>query len=203
MVDKILGYYFALNDIANLEDEDSTNPTSSYDKYVKLLDLVNFDPDKKIIKIKLANANIEINCKRLDWKNIISKFDEIIEQKVKLNPDEKLKIEFEKLKRKVAPKRFVTMDKYYKYAQSNELELEPKIKFQKYWINYCDFLNIDTSNYPKTKEKFKKTLIKYDVHNVDDYNKLIETYDLPHDPCEFYKVNKFTNFFDDVEELFE
>lgn len=200
VVDKILGYYFALNDIANLDEEEAD---SSYEKYVKIIDLINFDPDKKMIKLKLANANIEINCKRLDWKNIISKFDELIEQKIKLNPDEKLRIEFERLKKKVALKQFLTMDEYYKHAQRYELELEPKIKYQKYWINYCDFLNIDTSNYPKTKEKFKKTLIKYNVHNVDDYNELIKKYDLPHDPCEFYKVKKFNNFFEEVDELFD
>lgn len=197
IVDKILGYYFALNDISGLDDE----PESSYEKYIKLMDLINFDIERKLIKLKLNSANIEINCKRLDWKNIINKFDDIIGQKVKLNVNDKLKVEFDKLKKRIKNKGFKTMGEYYEYAVPRELELEPDVTYQKFWINYCDFLNIDTTNYPTSKEKLKKIFVKHNIENQDDYKKLTETYDLPYDPCEYYKVKKFTYFMAEEDEL--
>ena len=62
-------------------------------------DLVEFDPDEKKIKLKLDKTWVEINCKKLDWGNIVKNFDSILEKKVGLNQDEILKVEFEKLKK--------------------------------------------------------------------------------------------------------
>lgn len=100
IVDKILGYYFALADLASIEDI-VTNTESNYSKYVKLTDIIEFEPDEKKIKLKLDKTKIEINCKKLDWGNIIKEFEPILEKKIGLNEDDKLKAEFEGLKKKL------------------------------------------------------------------------------------------------------
>ena len=192
IVDKILGYYFALNDIASLEDDNSDETT--YSKYTRLLDLINFDPDEKIIKLKLDKTVIEINCKKLDWVNIIKNFDSILEKKVNLNPDEKLRIEFEKLKERISKKKFSNMNKFERWAKKKNIDLDPQTKYSKFWTNSFDFLSIDTSNYID-KNIFKKICIKSDIKNISELKKLTDIYDnIPYDPCEFYKITNFKDF---------
>ena len=54
MIDKIIGYYMALGNLA-------ANDNTKYEHYVKLLNLVEFDKDNKLIKLKFNNKNqIEI-----------------------------------------------------------------------------------------------------------------------------------------------
>ena len=200
IVDKILGYYFALADLADLASLDeivsNSNKTneSNYNKYVKLRDLVVFVPEEKKIKLKLDKVWIEINCKKLDWMNIVKNFDTILERKVGLSQDEILKAEFERLKKTVKEKNFLTINEYYKWAKKKNLEENPKIKYNKFWTNTFDFLGIDTSNYIN-KNKFKKICIKFDIKNVNDLEKINKIYDvIPYDPCEYYGIKNFKDF---------
>ena len=201
MVDKILGYYFALNDIACIEDVEK----DCYKQYVTLRDIVEFDKSKKIINLNFNKTKITINCNNLDWKNIITKFETILEKKINLNPDEKLKIEFERLKNLIKNKNLNNMKAYEKYAAKYKLILNPKQLYNKYWINYCEFLNIDTSKFIKTKEKIRELCKKNNIQNKQDFQDLVfEPYKtrIPEDPCEYYKVNKFSYFVGEEEEIF-
>jgi len=198
MVDKILGYYFALNDIACIEDVEK----DSYKQYVSLRDMVEFDKTKKIINLNFNKTKITINCNNLDWKNIITKFESILEKKINLNPDEKLRIEFERLKNLIKDKHLNNMKEYEKYATKYKLVLNPKQLYNKYWSTYCDFLNIDTSKYIKTKEKLREICIKNNIANKNDYIERLPNDRVPEDPCEYYKVNKFSYFVGEEEEMF-
>ena len=194
IVDKILGYYFALADLANLDEIVSNPEESNYNKYIKLRDLVEFDPEEKKIKLKLDKVWIEINCKKLDWGNIVKNFDSILERKVGLNQDEILKAEFEKLKKVVRKKNFSTINEYYKWTKKKNLEENPKIKYEKFWINSYDFLGIDTKKFVN-KNKFTKICVKFDIKKISDVEKLVKIYDnIPYDPCEFYKIKNFKDF---------
>lgn len=80
IVDKILGYYFALADLASIEDIGDENG-STYSKYIKLMDLIEFEPDEKKIKLRLNKTKIEINCKKCKKYNLYDDnyYDKVIE----------------------------------------------------------------------------------------------------------------------------
>jgi hypothetical protein len=201
MVDKILGYYFALNDIASVEDIEK----DSYKQYITLRDVVEFDKDNKVINLIFNKTKITINCKKLDWKNIINQFESILEKKINLSPEDKLRIEFDKLKKLIKNKNFNNMNQYQKYAQKHNLVINPKEIYNKFWINYCDFLNVNTNKFIKTKEKLRKICKDNNINNKDDYDTLFKlNYEkIPEDPCEYYKVKEFNYFISmEEEELF-
>jgi predicted helicase len=61
------------------------------------------------------------------------------------------------------------------------------------WINWCDFLGYDTSNFIPTKQKWINFCKEKEVKSIDDYKKLLSIYnELPKDPEDFY--NDFSNF---------
>jgi len=199
MVDKILGYYFALNDIACVEEIE----TDTYKQYVTLRDVVDFDKENKVINLNFNKTKITINCKKLDWKNIINQFESILERKINLNADEKLKIEFERLKKLIKDKNFRNMKEYEVYAKKHKLIENPREKYSKFWLNYCDFLNIDTSKYI-SKEKLKKYCKKNKIKDkLDYYNRLYQGNEdrVPEDPCEYYKVKEFKYFIEEEKEV--
>lgn len=190
IVDKILGYYFALSDLANLNDFDDSG--SSYSKYVKLMEIINFDFDEKIIKLKLNKTVIEINCKKLDWKNIIKNFESILEKKVNLDTDDKLKAEFENLKKKALKigikNNFKNLIEIWKnYALKKNLLTEPNITYNKFWKGWYDFYQIDVSKFPKTKKEWLNKCKKIKA-NYKNYKKLILKFDyLPEIPEDIYQ----------------
>lgn len=196
IVDKILGYYFALSDLASIDDIGGDKTESNYSRYMKLMDLIEFEPDQKKIKLKLDKTKIEINCKRLDWANIVKNFEPILEKKVGLSENEKLRAEFEGLKKiafklckKINSKNLILSWK--KYAEKKELELNPEIKYKSIWKGWYDFYQIDISKYPKTKTDWAKKCKKYNLYNDNYHNKVIEFEDIPELPNEIY--NNFTN----------
>jgi superfamily II DNA or RNA helicase len=205
MADKILGYYFALSDIANIEDMDcDTDKSSKYKEYMKLRDVVEFDKDNKIINLNFNKTKITINCKELKWKNIIERFETILENKFNLTDEEKLKIEFEKLKNLIKNKNFKNMTEYEKYAKKHKLITNPKDKFNKFWINYCDFLNIDTTKYIK-KKTLRMNCKNHNIKTINDYLDKLHCGNedkIPEDPCDYYKVNSFEHFIENNEDLY-
>lgn len=165
------------------------------------MDLVEFIPDEKKIKLKLDKTQIEINCKRLDWSNIVSNFEPILEKKIGLTENEKLRAEFEGLKKKVSKKKFSSMEEYCIWAKKHNYELKPKEKYDKLWINSYDFLSIDTTKFIDAT-KFKKICLKYDIDKIEDLDKITRIYkNIPHDPCEFYKITNLKDFMGSEQDL--
>ena len=94
-----------------------------------------------------------------------------------------------------------TIDKYRTFAEEKELELDPNIIYNKLWKNWYDFLGIDTSIYPQTKEEWKQICIKNNLNYLTYYNKCYEL-NLPLMPEEMYKGN-FSNLCGELELYFE
>ena len=192
IVDKILGYYFALADLANLDEIVSNPEESNYNKYVKLRELVEFDPEEKKIKLKLDKVWIEINCKKLDWGNIVKNFDSILERKVGLNQDEILKAEFEKLK-KVAYELGNKLNRNHngvswrKFAKKQNLPIAPDKKFCELWKGWYDFYQIDINKFLKTKNDWLKKCKKHNLDYTNYKEKCIEFENLPENPEEIYQ----------------
>lgn len=66
---------------------------------------------------------------------------------------------------------------------------EPEQYFKKkgVWINWCDFLGIDTSKFIKTKEEWITFCKKQNVKSIEDYKIICDKYKcLPMNPCDFY-----------------
>jgi superfamily II DNA or RNA helicase len=84
-----------------------------------------------------------------------------------------------------------TIDKYRTFAEEKELELAPYIIYNKLWTNWYEFLGIDTSIFPQTKEEWKQICIENNLNDLTYYDKCYEL-NLPLMPEEMYKGN-YTN----------
>jgi superfamily II DNA or RNA helicase len=65
----------------------------------------------------------------------------------------------------------------------------PDIYFKQFhiWINWYDYLGIDTSEYCKTKDEWRKFCINVGICSLEDYEKKSKMYkELPENPGEFY-----------------
>lgn len=82
-VDKIIGYYMALENLTGL-DSDSEGKTK-YEQYVEMRDVVQFDKEQETINMKLGGRIIKIHCNKLEWNDIVGKFDQILQDKIKLS----------------------------------------------------------------------------------------------------------------------
>jgi len=84
---------------------------------------------------------------------------------------------------------------YLESREKHEYYIEnPEMYFIKkgVWINWCDFLNYDTSKFIKTKEEWIKFCKEKNIKSIENYNETIEIYEeLPMDPEDYY--NDFTN----------
>ena len=81
-----------------------------------------------------------------------------------------------------------TIDKYKIFAKEKELELEPEVKFKTLWTNWYEFLGIDTSIFPQTKEEWIQICVKNKLNSINYKNKCYEL-NLPVMPEEIYEGN--------------
>ena len=140
-VDKIIGYYMALENLTGLNDSEGK---TKYEQYVEMRDIVQFDKDKEIINMKLGGNLIKIHCNKLEWDEIVGKFDKILQDKIKLSVDEVQLFEFNKLKAIVKKRKFVNKEDYFLYAVKKGLDLKPENKFYQFWAGWYDFLSVNT-----------------------------------------------------------
>ncbi len=186
VVDKIFGYYFAL---ANLSPENDNN---KFDQYAKLRDIVQFNKEEEVINLKLHNLTIPIKCKKLEWKNIVSKFDKVLQNMIKITPEEALLIEYNNLKLKIQKKQFDDKFLYLEYANKKNLELEPNKKYYLFWTNWYDFLGTDINIYPKDINTVIELCKKNNIKTKNDYLDKRYIYNFPAMPEELYK--NFSNY---------
>jgi len=90
---------------------------------------------------------------------------------------------------------------YLESREKHEYYIEnPEMYFIKkgVWINWCDFLNYDTSKFIKTKEEWIKFCKEKNIKSIENYNKAMEIYEeLPKNPNDFYR--EFTNIENELE----
>jgi superfamily II DNA or RNA helicase len=79
-VDKIIGYYMALQNISGDIEENMTK----YDKYIELRDIIKFDKENEVISLNFKNNKININMNKLHWESVASNFEGILQNKIKL-----------------------------------------------------------------------------------------------------------------------
>jgi predicted helicase len=66
------------------------------------------------------------------------------------------------------------------------------------WINWYDFLGVDTSKFIQSKEEWVKFCKEKNIKSIKEYNEKCEQYEeLPKNPSDFYKSN-FSNILDEL-----
>ncbi len=181
VVAKIYGYYLALANIAgNPEDE------IKQEKYLELMDMLEFDQDNDKVKVKLNKdkTTIEIKSNQIKWKDISKKFDSILDNK--LTEENKEIYKFKILRKQVRKLGLKSPEEYIKYATENELMPNPQIVYRYVWKGWYDFLNVDTSIYPESKEIWLNKCVKYGINHLNYSEKIKKYKNIPEFPQEIY-----------------
>ena len=152
----------------NLNESDFE--TSKYDNYLKIKNKTEFNVDEQQISFKLGGNNIiNIDCKNLQWKDIVNKFEPMLQNKIKLSAYDNLKSKASILKNTFgfnANSDFI--NEYRKISNKD------KIKFNLPNIDDEEYLNIFNTNtwfdvldikhdFIETQNEAKKQLLKNNV----------------------------------------
>lgn len=188
-IEKIIGYYIALQNLTGIEIyNEETKETDKTVAFRRAMDLIKFDKIKQEIKFKLGTERIKIHCNKLEWMSISKYFEKFLQQKIKISNDEKTESEYNNLKLKIKNK-FKSDLEYIDWAVDNNQEINPKDKYSEYWKNWYDFLQIDTSIYPKNKEELIVICNKNNINTEKQYLSRIQINNniyLPLMPNELY-----------------
>lgn len=190
IIDKIYGYYLALENVSGNSLDDTKE-----EKYIKLMEMIDFDSTNK--KIKLKGLNLEINSNQINWKDISKKFDIILN--TKLTQEKINKYEFKKLKKKIKKMNFIFKQEYLAYAKKYELEENPDIKYKNIWKGWYDFFGIDINIFPTDIKSWGKLCLQNEITWINYYDKIIYYKNIPEFPNEIY--DKFTNLKSELELL--
>ena len=191
-IDKIIGYYTSLQNISDEIDTDTSQ--TNYEKYIKLRDIIKFDPDNEMIYLNFNNKEISINVNKLHWDDIISKFDNILQRKIKLSEPDKVLADFNNLKLIVKNADIKSLYEYQNIYKELKIIEKPDIEYSAFWKGWYDFLNIDISNYPRTLEELKIKIEKLNIRTIKEYLRKALILNLPLMPEELYK--DYINFND-------
>ncbi len=186
-VNKIFDYYLALENMSSINSDSKTK----YDKYVEIRDIVKFDKDEESIELKLGNKVIKINCNKLDWDEVISKFDEVLQNKIKLSSFDNFTYKAKILKEKFGFNKKTDFINEYKKISDEDKKLYnlPDIDSPDYiilfskktWIEFLEIehnyysldelikLGINKDNY-KEKRKKDKRIPKYPQYYYKNFS---------------------------------
>jgi len=176
--------------------EDNEN---SFNKVKEIVRKIGNEDEKIECKMKVLISDTTYNSKKEDKKL----FCDLLQ-----NEDELRKIKLRLRYRKALHSSLSEEEDEFNYVKqiNRELQLRSKVDYVKRNIehqhyisepetyftgifdNWCDFLGIDTSNYFRTKEEWKKFCKEKCVHNTISYYNLYSQYPelLPYEPSDFY-----------------
>lgn len=180
-IDKIISYYLALQ---NLTDINEKVMETKYEKYIKLMNIIQFDKEKEVITMNLGNKKINIHCNRLPWEKIMSKFEPILQEKIKLSMDDNFRHKGKILKEKFGfHKNTDFVREYKKISQEDkekynlpDLEDDEFVDFlNKYsWFDFSDimhnFYSYDEYKHLKKTNKFVERIPKYPQYIYKNIN---------------------------------
>jgi superfamily II DNA or RNA helicase len=195
IIDKIINYYSALQNISIENENENENDEIKNIKLNELIKKIEYDKINNKIILNINDLQLKINCKKLDFTDIIKNINNIIQDKIKFERELFLKKEFDELKQLIKNK--FTLDTEYKnYAKNNNLEINPEIKYKTFgWINYYDFLNIDMSHFPDNKYDLYLLCKKYNITPLNYMDKA-KQFNLPLMIYDLYGSNIDTIFTD-------
>lgn len=220
IINKLLKYYIQLYEFSKsdfmIENDSDANISklsqSKIDLYDNIMKSLKLSPDEKKVYIKLDNnkkividvQNIDI--KTMEWNKIIPKFKKVLKSELIVSEHEEYLI----FKKKVIELCIKDKDDYNKrwkeynlcstkYVNGKDctVKINPKESFPKDFKNWYDLLDINTDDFVKTLEEWKKICKENNVKSNKDYLKLCENdKTLPTMPEEYYYG--YTNFTNEV-----
>jgi superfamily II DNA or RNA helicase len=214
VVKKLMTYYyeFFIGAKSILYDDNKIN--NAIKMYEDILDKYTFTNNNynNLILIKLTDKisiKIYTGLSDINFTNIKDTFVPIIKQHIqnelKLNEDEILKFEYENFKKLNQTNILYQIESKLEYiSRINEfnLEPEPEMKYATIWINWYDYLGINTDIYPETIYEWKKLCKQYNIRSYNDYLKKIKTFDnMPLMPEELYKIKSLILEFNNLSSI--
>lgn len=179
IVDKILSYYFSLQNLTYGEDGEEE---TKYQKYLLIKQLVRLDKDNNKISMLIDDKEIDIYIDTCDWSKLSYDFDNTLKKRIRLSTSEHFR---SKAKILVEDYEFnIETDFYNEYMNIDE---EEKIYHNFPDIEENDFSNLFSNdtwfdylelehNYYKTPEKALKALIKLDLFKLENVEQNYETF---------------------------
>lgn len=155
-------------------------------KYTKL-DNTNLETLNLNLENTYNNWKFEITDNNLELEKlkIRLKFSTSLKSKQNLENDE---YEFIKLLNKQM--NLQCQADYFASVETHKYYIvNPEKYFNTYnlWLNWYDFLGLDTSMYCQTIDSWRAFCLNIGVSSLEDYNKKSKIYkELPANPCEFY-----------------
>jgi len=189
IIDKIIGYYLALNNLTLL-DNDKINNYNIIKNNIKL------DKENKIINLKFLDNNITIDCKCLEWNKIIKNFDFLLEKKMNISKDDMFKNIISKIK---PLSQFQNLDNdfwnEYEKLDHESLNIPKDIKseYKEYFDKYTWYDLLDFGKIYSKYDIFKKYCIK---NNIDSYLIYLQYQNkkFPKYPEEYYRLSGWNNW---------
>lgn len=178
-VDKILGYYLALENLS-LDDD------NKYVQYEKIKNNITFDKVNNQVSLTMGDKTININCNKLEWTEIIKKFDSVLKDNCEVDETTLLVIEYERDITKNKKLQIMSVKEYYDCLADYNLTPCPNEKYKILWTGWYNYLGIDTSKYPSSEKEWNQKCFKLGIKCRDDYDSVCIQNNLPSEPKEYY-----------------
>ena len=198
IINKLIKYYyeFFFHSSKKNYNEKINIALNEYEQIFKNISF-NYSENDSVINIKIIDdlyIKIHLNIDQEDFDNIEFKFDTKIKEHVikehNLQQNEILKLEYEMFKICNQVYKIKTKSEYKTRINEFNYINNPEIKYKNIWINWYDYLGIDTSIFLK-KDEWR---IKYKQLKVDNYNDYLykvssqNIKDMPLMPDELYNI---------------
>ena len=178
---------------------------------INQLSLIDSNIEQKLIVSSITNNNSKIDLRiKIKKENFEIINNEELLQKIKLklrhNRDIRCDLTEEQNEYNYVQNinKSLNLNSRKEYLNSKEIHENyienPESYFIKkgVWINWCDFLNYDTSKFIKTKENWIKFCKEKNINSIESYNETTKIYEeLPLDPEDYYR--EFTNIEKELE----
>jgi len=140
-----------------------------------------------------AYAEEEIDAVTAMYINVYTSFGRHIKDDVV--KDNTLKVRYATIKMQNQLLKLTSQEEYKQSEKTHTQWIDdPKSYFSKRWISWYDFLGVDTSAYPQTKEEWRTICIDRDLNEQNYFEKKYD--DLPTNPSEMY--DNFTRFSEEL-----
>jgi len=203
IIDKLIKYYFEFFKYA-IQLNYQQNTIIALKLYENILHNITFETvnNENIIRIHITSEMyfiIHLNINNVELGEIENKFESNIKQHIitETNLTEKEILQFEYDTFKICNKVYMikTDKEYYSRITEFNYVAEPKIRYAKIWINWYDYLGIDTTIYPKDFSELQKNIKKYKIKTLKQYYQQCESLNMPLMPEELYKCNNIASIF--------
>ncbi len=201
IMNRLIKYYLKLYELSltNIQTSGTFVPDLSkikVKKYIEILNSFKTNPESETIEIQIKNnKKITIDVKEMkmesiNWSQLLTEFQHHWEKQFNFNDKE----DFMKLCYFVKQKQFKTKEEYNQYRDEFNFPINPDIKYSGYWKGWTQFLGIDISLYPKSKNDLIQKCKALNIKSVDEYFACCDNFNLPVYPEDLY--NDFISLFD-------